>query len=371
MRRLLFTLLLWCCTNAWAHKPSDAYLFVVADGAQLSARLDVALRDLDSALDLDANGDRELTWGEVTQKLPQITALLAGNLRITRGDQPCDLQWGSFVTQARSDGNYLVTTASATCGTYSQPVAFTYRLFADVDVTHRAILNATIDGQPTLAVLDPSAARSSTVNATAHGNFGSFVADGIHHILIGWDHILFLLCLILPCVLVRDGAAWRAAPSLAPVVKRIALTVTAFTLAHSVTLALAAFEIVRLPPRLIESLIAATVIFAAANNIIALVRERFALMALLFGFIHGFGFANVLAELALPRERFAFALIAFNLGVELGQLLIVSAALLVVYPLRSTRCYAPAFLHGGSVAAALLASVWLVERVFDWPILSI
>jgi HupE / UreJ protein len=370
MKRLLFALLLWCCGSAWAHKPSDAYLFVVADGAQLSARWDIALRDLDAALDLDDDGNRELIWGEVTQQLSAITALLADGARITRGNQSCALQWSGFVTQQRIDGNYLVATASTACGARGQPFAVTYRMFADLDATHRAVVSATIDGQATSAVLDPGAAQASVLNAATSSSFWSFVADGMHHILIGWDHILFLLCLILPCVLVREGAAWQAAPQLMPVVKRIAITVTAFTLAHSVTLALAAFEIVQLPPRLIESLIAATVIFAAVNNIVPLVRERIALMALAFGFIHGFGFANVLAELALPRERFASALLAFNLGVELGQLLIVGAALLVLYPLRGMRLYAPAVLKGGSIAAALLASVWLVERVFDLSILS-
>jgi HupE / UreJ protein len=371
MKRLLFALLLCCCTSAWAHKPSDAYVFVVADGAQLSARWDVALRDLDAALDLDTDGNRELTWGEVTQQLPAITALLAESMRIEHGNQPCDLQWSGFVTQRRSDGNYLVATASTACGARGQPFAITYRLFAELDATHRAVVSATIDGQAITSVLDPGMAQASVLSSAVSSSFWSFVADGMHHILIGWDHILFLLCLILPCVLVRDGAAWQATPRLLPVVKRIAITVTAFTLAHSITLALAAFEILQLPPRLIESLIAATVIFAAANNIVPLVRERIALMALAFGFIHGFGFANVLAELTLPRDQFASALLAFNLGVEFGQLLIVSAALIVLYPLRGMRLYTTAILKGGSITAALLASVWLVERVLDLSILSV
>jgi hypothetical protein len=198
----------------------------------------------------------------------------------------------------------------------------------------------------------------------------SFVADGMHHILIGWDHILFLVCLLLPCVLIREGKSWQAAPRFAPVVARIAWTVSAFTIAHSITLGLAAFELVQPPPRQIEALIAVTVMFAAANNIAPLVRERIAVLAFVFGLVHGFGFANVLAELELPRERFAAALLGFNLGVEVGQLLIVAVALAVLYPLRGLRFYAPAVLKGGSVAAFVLASVWLVERVFDLSMIT-
>jgi hypothetical protein len=372
IRRLLFFLVLIAPLTplAWAHKPSDAYLFIVAQNEAVSARWDIALRDLDAALDLDANGDRSLTWGEIRQQLPAITRTMQEGLRVTRGGDICLLQWGGFVTERRSDGNYLVASAAAPCGASGQALAVSYRLFANFDATHRGILSATVDRAEFTAVLNPSALQPKMIGPDSGTGFATFLLDGVHHILIGWDHILFLLCLILPCVLRHDGIAWHAAPALPPVLKRIAVTVTAFTLAHSITLALAAFEVFVPPPRWVESLIAVTVMFAAVNNIVPLIRERMALMALGFGFVHGFGFANVLAELQLPRQDFAGALLAFNLGVEAGQLLIVAAALLVLYPLRNMRMYQPALLKGGSAAAFLLASIWLTERVFDLTLIS-
>jgi hypothetical protein len=370
VKRLLVACFCWLSLCAWAHKPSDAYLFITIQGETIEARWDIALRDLDAALDLDTNGDRDLTWGEVKQHLPAVERLMKQGLQMTRGAQQCMSPWGGFATEQRADGTYLVATTVTRCADAQLPLALRYALFAQVDVTHRGILSGSINGAPLQAVLDPTAAAPVLLDASQAG-FASFVRDGVHHILIGWDHILFLLCLLLPCVLRRKDGRWQAAPALAPVLGRIGATVTAFTVAHSITLALAAFNVLTPPPRQIEALIALTVMFAAVNNIVPLVRERIALMAFGFGLIHGFGFANVLAELALPRERFATALFGFNLGVEIGQLLVVCAVLLVFYPLRGTRLYLPAVLKGGSAAAFALASIWLAERVFDLSIVSI
>jgi hypothetical protein len=369
VKRLLAACVCWLSFCAWAHKPSDAYLFITVQGEIIEARWDTALRDLDAALDLDTNGDRDLTWGEVKQHLPAVERLMKQGLQMTRGAQQCVLPWGSFATEQRADGTYLVATTATRCADAQLPLALRYSLFADVDVTHRGILSARIDAVPLQAVLNPTATAPVLLNAQQAG-FWSFMRDGMHHILIGWDHILFLICLLLPCVLRREEGRWQAATRFTPVLSHIALTVTAFTVAHSITLALAAFNVLTPPPRQIEALIALTVMFAALNNIVPLVRERIALMAFGFGLIHGFGFANVLAELALPRERFATALFGFNLGVEIGQLLVVCTALLVLYPLRSTRFYSPAVLKGGSAAAFALASIWLAERVFDLSIIS-
>ena len=140
--------------------------------------------------------------------------------------------------------------------------------------------------------------------------------------------------------------------------------VTAFTLAHSITLSLAALQIISLPSRLVESAIAASVVFAAANNLVPMVQGRW-LMAFFFGLIHGFGFASVLTELGLPTGALVVSLVGFNLGVELGQLAIVAVFLPLAFVLRHTRFYQRGVLVGGSWAALLVALAWFVERAFD------
>ena len=185
------------------------------------------------------------------------------------------------------------------------------------------------------------------------------------HIWIGIDHVLFLVSLLLPAVLV--------ATRFAPVFWDVFKVVTAFTVAHSITLALAALSIIELPSRLVESAIALSVVVAALNNIWPVVRGRRWMAAFAFGLLHGFGFASVLADLGLPRDALAVALLAFNLGVEAGQLVIVGAFLPLAFALRGTWFYRRVVLVGGSALIALVALLWLVERAFDlkiglWPL---
>ena len=142
----------------------------------------------------------------------------------------------------------------------------------------------------------------------------------------------------------------------------IAKVVTAFTLAHSLTLTLAALHVVRLPSRLTESIIAASIIVAALNNIFPVVTESRARIAFAFGLLHGFGFASVLADMGLPQGARLMSLLGFNLGIETGQLAIVCTVMPILYGLRSGGFYRRAVMPWGSGAIALMALVWLVQR---------
>jgi len=146
--------------------------------------------------------------------------------------------------------------------------------------------------------------------------------------------------------------------------------VTSFTVAHSITLSLAALGMISLPSRLVESAIAVSVVLAALNNLIPLVGGRRWLVAFAFGLIHGFGFASVLAELGLPRDALVLALVGFNLGVEAGQLSIVAGFLPLAYFLRRGWFYRQVILFGGSTAIAAIAMVWLLERALNMKLIS-
>jgi hypothetical protein len=141
--------------------------------------------------------------------------------------------------------------------------------------------------------------------------------------------------------------------------------VTAFTVAHSITLTLAVLGIVSLPSRLVESAIALSVVLAALNNLRPVLRRARVAAAFAFGLVHGFGFAGALFELGLPDDALALSLASFNAGVELGQLAIVGMFLPLAFALRATVAYRRVVLRGGSVAIALVAAVWFVERAFD------
>jgi hypothetical protein len=161
------------------------------------------------------------------------------------------------------------------------------------------------------------------------------------------------------------GANWEAAPSFKAALWDVVRVVTAFTVAHSITLSLAALGVISLPSRLVESAIAASVVLAALNNVRPVVYRGRWLIAFAFGLIHGFGFASVLADLGLPQDSLLLALVAFNVGVELGQLAIVAVFLPIAYALRETRLYRRVVLVGGSLLVTAIAAVWLVERAFN------
>ena len=138
--------------------------------------------------------------------------------------------------------------------------------------------------------------------------------------------------------------------------------VSAFTVAHSITLGLAATKLVSLSPRFIEPAIAVTIILAALDNVLPIFPVRRIVVTFFFGLIHGFGFANVLAELNLPRAAFAWALLQFNVGLEVGQLLIVAVATTALFTLRRWRGYARVVIGGGSLVAIAIGLLWLIER---------
>ena len=209
--------------------------------------------------------------------------------------------------------------------------------------------------------------------ASRWSQFADYLREGVWHIWVGFDHILFLLSLLLPAVLAGDPAGRplaQPAARFAPVFWDVFRIVTAFTLAHSITLSLAALAVISLPSRLVESVIALSVVLAALNNLFPVVGRARWIVAFGFGLVHGFGFASVLADLGLPQGALVLALVGFNVGVEAGQLAIVSGFLPFAYALRRTWLYRRMIFVGGSAAIALLAAVWLIERSLDLKLLS-
>jgi hypothetical protein len=206
------------------------------------------------------------------------------------------------------------------------------------------------------------------VSAWVH--FGVYLREGVRHVSTGFDHLLFLAALLLPAALERANGRWAPRERVRDVFVEMATVVSAFTIAHSITLALAALEIARLPVRAVESAIAVSVLAAALNNVGPFVRVRPWQLAFGFGLVHGFGFAAQLGILGLPAAAKGVALLGFNLGVEIGQLAVAAACLPLLLGLRRRAYYRVAVLEAPSIAIAWLASVWLVERVFGIPLLG-
>jgi HupE / UreJ protein len=367
---LALGLILWA-TGASAHKPSDSYLTLTlpSSGEVLQGQWDIALRDLDFVIGLDANHDGAITWGELRAARTRIADYALTRLTLEavgRGERhPCLPRPTALLVDEHVDGHYAVLRFSADCGLRPVQLTVHYQLMFEADPTHRGLLQVSGDGSEQAAVLSRETPRVS-LNVSAPGRsqqFAAFLGEGIWHILRGYDHILFLLTLLFPAVVRYGAAGWEPRESLRDTTLDVLQVVTAFTLAHSLTLSLAVLGLVHLPARWVECGIALTVLLGALNNLRPLIVRRRWMVAFAFGLVHGFGFASVLADLGLHGANLALSLLGFNSGVETGQLLIVLAVLPLAFLARHTALYRHAFMPAGSTAVVLLAGYWLVTRM--------
>lgn len=376
MNRLLLLLLLAThlpALNARAHDPNKSYLHLAYETNGFSGQWDVPLKDLQTVVPLDADHDGFVTWDELNAAYSNVTSYVFAHLKISIDGRPvvCRVLNKEPTVEDFSDGTYVDIPFAIENISSPKTIELDYQLFFDVNSLHRGLMRLDYGDKTQTAVFSPDHPRQSfVIGVTSPGRqFLVFLREGIFHIWTGYDHILFLLALLLPAVLRREAGIWRGVPALRPAFINVLKIVTAFTAAHSLTLSLAALQIVRLPSRLTESAIALSVVLAAANNLWPLVRERGWMVAFFFGLVHGFGFANALADLGLVHSALALTLVGFNLGVEIGQLAIVVVFLPVAFTLRNTWFYQKLLLRIGSALIILIAATWLTERVFNFKIL--
>ncbi len=372
MKRVALLLVLALLAGeAVAHKPSDSYLSIAVDGSAVRGQWDIALRDLDFAIGIDSNGDGEITWGELRARHNEIAAYALARLTVALDGAACPLRANGHLVDQHSDGAYAVLRFEAQCARAGPALELGYNLFFDLDPQHKGLLRLEYAGTTRTAIFSPDAARQSfeLTRPSRLAQFIDYGREGVWHIWIGFDHILFLLSLLLPAVLLPLHKGWQAVERFKPALWDVFKIVTAFTVAHSITLSLAALGVITLPTRLTESAIALSVVLAALNNLFPLFQRRRWMVAFAFGLIHGFGFASVLADLGLPRDALLLALVGFNLGVEAGQLAIVSVFLPAAYWLRRTALYQRVVFLGGSACICVLATIWFIERAFNLKLL--
>jgi hypothetical protein len=379
---------------AFAHSSSNSFITVTSQPDLIRLRVDLPIRDIELRFDLDRDRNGKITWAELQEAAPQITPWVIAGVSLSTGDAPCQFGVADWAAAQYADENYLSLEMPVSCqGIAQAPAALTslpspatqaaeraaerpaiaefnvrYTLLFDQDELHRGLVKVIVGSDTASAVLSPTQPqqRITTGPSSALSVFINYLVEGVWHIWIGLDHILFLLSLLLPCVFIRAASRigqWRPVVNLRPALINVLAVVTAFTVAHSITLSLAVLQILNPPSSLIEPIIAASVVLAAASNLTqGLIHLRWQ-MAFIFGLIHGFGFASVLADLGLPSDQLVVALLSFNVGVELGQLAIVLAFFPLAWFLRGTAFYRWGLVVGGSVLIALVATVWLVQRL--------
>lgn len=371
---------------ACAHAASDAYLTLRIDGERIEQRLDIALRDLDRELTLDADGDGALTWGEVRRRWDDIVGLAEQGVHLRPEGAICTpLSIAPPALDEHVDTRHAVLQRSWRCGGVPTALVLDYRLFATSDPTHRGI--ARIVGMaPVGGAGGPAATQTTRVlvanapaakillgaGAASPHDAIDFFANGLHHIAIGLDHVLFLVTLLMVAVWRRGEAVtgWVPREQARSAWAEALRLVTAFTAAHTLTLALAASGVLAPPSRWVESLIAVSVFVAAVDNLRPFLPGPRWITVAAFGLVHGFGFAGPLQELGLRGAGLVVPLLAFNLGVEAGQVLLVLALLPLALAARRAAAYRRWIVRPVSAAVALLATAWTLERALALPLLS-
>ena len=322
MRELLAVMLLFACAGAVAHTSGSSFLALSAQSeSTVHAEWDFDLRDLHQSLQLDVDGDGALTWAEILAARAAIESLVLERTQLTSAGGACTTSSTDVPAIAEhGDGPYLRFIATFSCP--AGPLALDHSGWLAFDPGHRALLEYRgVDDVRTQAILSGSVARwQATESRTSH--LVRFLVEGMRHLVTGYDHLAFLGVLLLALARRRPSGESSSLPQM---LKRALVVITAFTLAHSLTLVLAATGYVRLPSQPVEVVIALSVMIAALLNISRSAAAHGWKLAFAFGLVHGLGFAGALAELASGSIDL-LALAAFNVGIETAQVAIAAVA---------------------------------------------
>ncbi len=361
-----------------AHSLGESYLFLSVFENALKGRVEITLSDLNGVLDLDQNTDGKVSQVEFEEGYGRVESYVSDGLRIASNGIPFEMDLTSYSFHNLSFGKFAALEFSVdNVRELPKVLEVTYSLIFESDPKHRGFLlveynrfTGVTDTGETVSLIFTSKNKKQSIDLTvppSNRGFWAFVREGILHICDIWDgkdHILFLVALILPSVMKREERQWLPVMQFRPAFVQVVKVVTLFTVAHSITLSLAALGIVQLPSRLVESVIAASIAVAALNNVLQIFAGRIWLIIFCFGLFHGFGFASVLTHLGLRSGSLVLSLFGFNIGVEIGQIAVIAAIFPIFFTIRSKSFYPRYVLRFGSYGLTLVALYWFVERAF-------
>lgn len=352
LRATLLAVTLCAASIAQAHNTQLSSAKLELSGRTATAEVDMNGRDLEVALGtqlLSAEG--AVQPAVLAEAASRIGQYLTEHILLGTNDVRCELR----VLALEPAAEHVRARAEFTCPPFSGALAYKATLFTEIDPRARHMITVTGDAKR-FGLLSASAPslEITAVRESAWAVFGRYLVAGIEHIAIGFDHIAFLLATIV----------WGR--RFMPLVK----VITAFTVAHSITLSMAVLGVVSPPSAWVEAAIAASIVYVAVENFFVRDVGRRWPLTFVFGLMHGFGFASVLREYGLPREALVPALAAFNVGVEIGQLAIVAIALLLLHGIDRVERRAgvaavpdPRLAWSVSVIVGALGIWWLIERV--------
>jgi hydrogenase/urease accessory protein HupE len=355
---IVVTLSLLPFQEATAHDPGLSSLTLRARPNGLEVTLTLAVRDASQVAELDANHDGTVTQVEFARSRWQLEAAVGGEVLIAADSK---VRKAQFI-RSHLDQNNNVEVRLDFGATVFSSLEIQSKIIRSLPLGHRQYLDVqnsrgeTIFEQLLSAAADRATVEMPRANASMAGfetvgSFTNFLTLGVKHILTGYDHLLFLLGLL---VVARGFFSSLS-------------IITSFTIAHSITLAAATFNLAHIPSRIVEPLIAASIVYVGIENLLRSdVPKARQLVTFGFGLIHGFGFASVLREMGIGAgtDGIALPLLSFNVGVELGQIMVAAVALPIVWKLRAKPVFIARWAPVCSAAVVLLGSFWFAERVW-------
>lgn len=356
-------------TPASAHILPGSYLKLSVDGDKLHGTWDLSLYSLAQTAGIEDEAEAAL----------QHFAL--DKLSITADGKACQIALDpQHDNTLNPDDNDIpqVMHIVVTCPAVISKLTIDYFGLFVIDPQYQGLVNIMAHGQTFTSALSTQnpyvifevGTKEQAKAPDRWQQFRDYLREGVWHIWLGYDHILFLITLLLTAGFVRQEHHWGAREGFRATFWQVTKIVTSFTLAHSITLSLVIFGIVSLPSRLVESMIALSIAVAALNNLYPVMHKRLWVLTFFFGLIHGMGFAGALKELGLPDQARWLALVGFNAGVEVGQLTIVSAVLPAIYLMRKNGIYRRFILPVGSAAIIIVAMIWFIQRAFNLTLLG-
>ena len=361
---------------AQAHSGEESYVYLDIYDDGLEGRVEFPVKDLNEVLDLDIPQDEEGAIAATEANLEAIQAYAAEHLALGMGGEEWELEFEGFRVLPARTGTYSIVDFVVLEDFDPVPRTFdvTYDGIIEALPQKSALLLIATDfgsgtfaneGNHLLAFTSGGTTKQVALDdASFFAGFRATIGLGVDHIFIGSDHILFIAALVLPAVLIFGRSReWLPASSFRSSLWRVVKIATSFTVAHTVTLTLGGLGIVELPSAFVESTIALSIALAALHNLRPVAFNKEWIIAFAFGLFHGFGFAGLLADLGLHRSNRVVSLLGFNLGIEIGQVVIILLVFPALFILRRTRFYMP-FMQVASVGLIVIAMGWFIDRAF-------
>ena len=377
LSKILIAFFLLLSLSSYAHSPNQSYLYLrVYENQGIQGRYEINVKELNKIFNLNLPNNSKVS--DVEPYAKQIQDYILKNASFSSEISKHDIIFKGLDIIGITTGNYILFLFElSNTKVLPENLNVYYNIAFEVDSEHKSFTvmeynwkagiineeaNIVQDFGPndTIGELDLS-------ESSVFTGFIAMIKQGVWHIWIGFDHILFLLALILPAVVRRKDNTifgWEPVKTFKAAFIYIIKVVSFFTIAHTITLTLASLQLVNLPGQLVESIIAFSIGLAAFHNIKPIFKMKDWVIAFIFGLFHGFGFASVLGDLGLTNEFLTLSLLGFNIGVELGQLVIIALIFPILYLIRKRKLY-PKFLVYTSVLLILISLFWFTERVLD------